>query len=153
MKIILLLCICVLMGSSQGAPAINLKGFFRCRESLLEENGNGLVCYAATQGDCRRGKVILAYEKLISKPEEHPIYKITDTVQVQVNDPTNDLSITRCTNAVGKSTQYFVLFKSDASGSKYLRNIRRVWGYTAQGQLVEVSAKSVKCLNEDFGAD
>lgn len=153
MKIYLLLFTCVLLCSSQTSPAITLKGFFRCQESLLEASGDGLVCYAATQGNCQNGMVILAHEKRRGRLNGKLVYEITDTVHVHTSYPNNDLSITRCTNAAGGSRQYFVLFKWDASGKEYLGNVKRAWAYTAQGQLVEVRAKSIKCLNQDFGAD
>lgn len=136
------------------APPIELKGYFTCRASLLLPQASqkaALACYAKTQRHCQDGTVILAYEKRLAGSTSRPQYQIADTVQLQVA-PTQYLTIARCTTGQRKPTQYFVLCQADALGHKYLRQVLRVWGVNAQGQLVEVPAKTVQCLNADFGA-
>ncbi|QKG59272.1 hypothetical protein GKZ68_21575 (plasmid) [Hymenobacter sp. BRD128] len=74
-----------------------------------------------------------------------------DTVQLTLRAP-NSLAIARCTTPTGQTRTYFVFSTHDALGSKYLRHVQRIWGVNKQGQLVEVPAQNVKCLNDDFGA-
>jgi hypothetical protein len=132
------------------APAIELKGYFTCQSSLLlPQQKAALTCYAQTQRHCQQGTVILAYETFRTLPSVLPQPQIRDTVHLQV-PPRHSLTIATCTRQ-GKTTQYFVLSKQDALGQKHLRNVRRVWG-VAKAQLVEVPAKAVTCLNDDFGA-
>ena len=154
MKLLLLLLPLWLSHSPVPVPAIELKGYFACRASLLlpqPKQKAALACYARTQRNCQNGTVILAYEKLLPGSASQPLHQIADTVQLQVT-PTQYLTIARCTNVQGKATQYFVLCKADALGKKHLRYVLRVWGLNAQEQLVEVPAKTVTCLNDDFGA-
>ncbi|RZJ95398.1 MAG: hypothetical protein EOO60_00550 [Hymenobacter sp.] len=134
------------------APLIELKGYFTCRASLLlPQQKAALACYAQTQRTCQNGLVILAYETGRAVSTTRPPYQIADTMQLHVT-PAQYLTIASCTTGQGKATQYFVLCKQDALGEKHLRHVLRVWGVSAQGQLVEVPAKTVRCLNDDFGA-
>jgi len=143
----LLLSLALLTGYVPGKPApIELKGYASCRASLDEATGGVLTCFAATRLTCRQGTVILAYQK---KPQG----AIVDTVHVQAAGDNRWVSIARCTGADGKPREYFLLFKKiDPSEAHYLQHVLRVWGVSAQGQLVEVPAKTVKCLNDDYGA-
>jgi hypothetical protein len=132
------------------APLIELKGYFACLGSLLLPAGNtSLACYASTQRSCRNGVLVLAYEKRVNKSTEKTRFAIVDTVRLHVSAPRHEVMITSCSGASGKTSQYFVLFQADESGSKYLHAVQRVWGVSAQGQLVEVPAKTLKCLNQD----
>jgi hypothetical protein len=152
MKLLLLPLAVWLSHSAVPAPPIELKGYFVCQSSLLlPQQKAALACYAQSQRTCQNGTVILAYEKLLPGSTSQPLHQIADTVQLQVT-PRQYLTIASCTNAQGKPTQYFVLCKADALGKKHLRNVLRVWGLNAQEQLVEVPAKTVTCLNDDFGA-
>jgi hypothetical protein len=133
------------------APPIELKGYFTCQSSmLLPQQKAALTCYAQTQRKCQNGILILAYEKFRTLPAVLPQPQIVDTVQLQVS-LRHYLTIAICTTRQGKTTQYFVLCKQDALGQKHLRHVLRVWGVNAQEQLVEVPAKTVTCLNDDFG--
>jgi hypothetical protein len=134
------------------APTIELKGYFTCQSNLLlTQQKAALTCYARTQRNCQHGPVILAYERYTNYPSALPLYQIADTARLAVA-PAQYLTIATCKNAQGKTTQYFVLCKQDALGKKHLRNVLRVWGVNAQEKLVELSAKAVTCLNDDFGA-
>lgn len=147
---LLVLPLALLLGyAPRKAPTIELKGYFACRQSLLVPTGNAFVCYASAQRSCQNGTVVLAYEKLLSNPTKHARFAIIDTVKLQVSYPNHDLAITTCTGTTGKPTQYFVLFKADGLGEKYLRHVQRVWGVSAQGRLVEVPVNTLKCLNQD----
>ena len=133
------------------APAIKLTGYFTCQSSLLlPPQKAALTCYAQTQRTCQKGTVILAYEKFRTLPSVLPQPQVVDTVQLQVTSR-HYLTIATCTTTKGKTTQYFVLCKQDALGQKHLRRVLRVWGVNAQEQLVEVPAKTVTCLNDNFG--
>ncbi len=150
MKILVLLLAFLIEYPATKAPIIELKGYFSCRESILMPNENAaFACYAPTQRNCQNGTVIMAYEKRVSQKAR---FAIIDTVQLTIRYPNNSLSISSCIDAKGKPKQYFVLCKDDALGKKYLRNVLRVWGVNAQGQLVEVPVQTLKCLNDDFGA-
>jgi hypothetical protein len=132
---------------------IELKGYFACMQSSLVPGENALSCYAPTQCYCQNGAVILAYEKHVTPSSPLlPRYLIADTVRLTLRYPNNNISISNCTNVNGQTKQYFVLCKYDAFGKKYLRNVLRVWGVNAQGHLVEVPLKTLKCLNDDYGA-
>jgi hypothetical protein len=134
-------------------PVIELKGhFFSCQSSLLlPQRKAALTCYAQARRTCQNGSVVLAYEKFRTLPSVLPQPQIVDTVQLQLT-PKHFLTIATCTTTQGKTTQYFVLCKSDALDKKQLRNVLRVWGVNAKEQLVEVPAKTVRCLNDGFGA-
>jgi hypothetical protein len=134
-------------------PAIELKGhFFSCQSSLLlPQRKAALTCYVQARRTCQNGTVILAYEKFRTLPSVLPQPQIADTVQLQLT-PKHYLTIATCTTRQGKTTQYFVLGKQDALDNKHLHHVLRVWGVNAKEQLVEVSAKAVTCLNDDFGA-
>jgi hypothetical protein len=143
----LLLPLVLLSGPAPKEPApIELKGYFACQGSLDEGTGGVLACYAATQRKCQQGTVILAYRKSRNGA-------IVDTVQVKAAGDSRWVSIANCTVTGGKPRQYFVLLKkTDSSDARYLHHILRAWGVSAQGKLVEVPAKAVKCLNDDYGA-
>ncbi len=74
-----------------------------------------------------------------------------DTLQLTLRSP-NSLAIARCITSAGQTSTYFVFCTHDALGSKYLRHVQRIWGVNKQGQLVQVPARTLKCLNDDFGA-
>lgn len=147
----LLLPVALLTGYSPQKPApIELKGYFTCQASLVKETGGALACYAASQHDCQRGNVVLAYEQGRGTAAG---VRIVDTVQVQTKGVNRWVSIVDCTVAGGKRRQYFALFKkTDSASAQYLHHLLRVWGVSAQGKLVEVPAKTVKCLRDDYGA-
>jgi hypothetical protein len=132
------------------APFISLPGYWLCQGSSINGGKASLSCYASKQSDCLKGKVILAYEQLVSKPTEKTRYTIVDTVQVTPAAAT--LTIATCTSSTGKPTQYFVLIGRGTSGGKYLSPIKRAWGVSAKGRLVELPTKKLKCLNDGFGA-
>jgi hypothetical protein len=134
-------------------PAIELKGHFLACESslLLPQRKAALTCYAQDRRTCQKGTVILAYEKFRALPSVLPQPQIVDTVQLQLM-PKHSLTIATCTTTHGKTTQYFVLYKPDTLDKKELRHVLSVWGVNAQEQLVEVPAKTVRCLNDGFGA-
>lgn len=135
------------------APAIELTGYFACRGRLLMPNENAaFTCYAPAQRTCQNGVVIMAYERRVNKPAEKTRFAIVDTLQVALHYPNNQLTIANCRDGKGQPKHYFVLCKQDALGQKYLRNVLRVWGVNAQGHLVEVPVKTLRCLNDDFGA-
>ena len=146
----LLLPLLFLFGYFAPSPApIELKGYFNCRSSLVEETGDGMTCYARTQRDCRNGTVVLAFEKRRHRNLRNG-FEIVDTVHVQAAEPHRAVEITRCT-AAGQSRQYFVLFDAALSGAHpYLSHLMRVWGVNAQNRLVSVPAKTLQCLNEDY---
>jgi hypothetical protein len=134
-------------------PAIKLPGYFSCQASLLTANQNAaFACYAPTQQGCQKGPVILAYETRISSPSGKGTFTIVDTVRLTLRYPNNNLSISNCATGTGPQRQYFVLCKDDALGKKYLRNVLRIWGLNAQGKLIELPIKALRCLNDDFGA-
>jgi hypothetical protein len=133
-------------------PVIKLTSYFACTQSMLVPGKDAFCVYAPTQRECQNGTVVLAYEKWTGKAEHELRYRIADTVQVSISATKNYLTIADCPNAMGKSKQYFVLCKHDALGGKYLRSILHVWGLNAQGQLVEFPLKTIKCLNDNFGA-
>jgi hypothetical protein len=143
----LLLSFALLVGYAPPKPApIDLKGYFTCRASLDEQTGGVLTCYAATQLTCQQGTIVLAYQKSRTSA-------IVDTVHVKAAGDSRWVSTASCTVTGGKPRQYFVLFKNtDPSEAQYLHHILRVWGVGAQGKLVEVPAKTIKCLNDDYGA-
>jgi hypothetical protein len=151
MKLLLLPSVLWVSQAAVKPPAIELKGYFTCQSSLLPERKAAFTCYAQTQRHCQQGTVILAYETFRTLPSVVPQPQIRDTVHLQVR-PTHYLKIATCTTPQGKTTQYFVLGKPDASDNKHLRHVLRVWGVNAQEQLVEVPVKTVRCLNDDFGA-
>ena len=101
----LLLPLALLLGYSVGkAPAIKLKGYFACRQAmLLPANNAAFACYASTQRDCQKGAIILAYEKVISKPTEKMRFAIVDTVKLNVSYPKSEVEIMSCVDAAGKS--------------------------------------------------
>ncbi|WBA44001.1 hypothetical protein [Hymenobacter canadensis] len=135
-------------------PRIVLPGYFSCQGALLEESGNSLACYAKTQAECRNGQLVLAFEKRLSARTDRARFEIIDTVHVRTAVPGREVHITYCSTATGKPRQYFVLYKwVPAADKRYLPYPRRAWGVNAQGQLVEVSVKSLRCLNNDYGAD
>jgi len=149
---LLLFPLSLLLGySPPKAPVIELKGYYECQGGLLASGQGSLACYAPTQQGCQRGKVILASEKRVNSSTEKTRFTIVDTVQLTLRSP-NSLTIARCTTATGQTSMYFVFCTHDALGSKYLRHVRRIWGVNKQGRLVEVPARAVKCLNDDFGA-
>lgn len=149
---LLLLPLSLLLGySPPKAPVITLMGYHACQGRLLESGQAAFSCYAPTQRGCQRGKVILASEKRVSTASEKTRFSIVDTVQLTLRAP-NSLAIARCTTATGQPSTYFVLCTHDALGSKYLRHVQRIWGVNKQGQLVEVPARTLQCLNDDFGA-
>jgi hypothetical protein len=134
-------------------PVIELPGYFSCRASLLTTNQNAaFACYASTQQDCQKGAVILAYETRVGSLAGKGVFTIVDTVRLTLRYPNNNLSISSCAAGAGPPRQYFVLCKDDALGKKYLRNVLRIWGVNAQGKLVELPVKTLRCLNDDFGA-
>jgi hypothetical protein len=134
------------------APGIKLTGYFACSQSTLVPSKDALGCYAPTQRGCQHGTVVLAYERRLNPAGQPPRYLIADTVRVQLNAAQQYLTLADCTNAAGKRTQYFVLGKKKAPEGEYLHGILRVWGVNAHGQLVEVPPKTIKCLNDGFGA-
>ncbi|GEM_PF-2865270 len=151
----LALPLALLLSYAAGQPPespIQLNGYFACTQRMLIPSAYAFVCYAPAQQNCQSGKVILAYEKRVSSPIEKTRFAIIDTVQLNLRSPNNSLSISSCTNTKGKTSQYFVLCTQDNLGSKYLRHVLRVWGVDTRGHLVEVPAKTLKCLNDDFGA-
>lgn len=151
---LLLLPMLLLLGSSPPPPRIVLPGYFACRSSLLEESGYALVCYAKTQQECRNGTLILAFEKRVSSPHARPRYEIVDTVRVTTAVPSREADITYCSTLSGKRRQYFVLFKREPAAEKqYLPLVRRAWSVNAQDHLVEVPVRTLRCLNNDYGAD
>jgi hypothetical protein len=76
-----------------------------------------------------------------------------DTVHVTAAGDNRWVSIANCVGTSGKPRQYFVLFKkTDSSEAHYLHHVLRVWMVSTQGKLVEVPTKTVKCLNDDYGA-
>lgn len=142
----------LLLGSSPPkTPIITLTGYHACQGRLLESSQAALSCYAPTQRGCQRGKVILASEKQVTTSSQKTRFTIVDTVQLTLRSP-NSLAIARCTTVTGQTGTYFVFCTHDALGSKYLRHVQRIWGVNKQGQLVEVPARTLKCLNDDFGA-
>ena len=150
----LLLPLALLLGYGANPPApIQLKGYFCCQGSLLEETGDAMSCYARTQRDCRNGTVILAFEKRRSPRNEKAVFEITDTVHVKTAVPARCLALTTCTTGPGKPRHYFVLFASDTNNKKCLPHIRRAWGVNAQNHLIAVPVATIKCLNEDDGAE
>lgn len=153
MKLLLLPLALLLGHPTPNPPKITLKGYFACQSHLIEATGDALITYARTQRDCRNGEVILAFEKNLSKRNERAVFEIVDTVHIKTTAASNTLYITSCTAANGKTQQYFVLANHTADNPKQLRSIRRVWGVNAQNQLVPVPAKTIKCLNPDYGAD
>jgi hypothetical protein len=90
------------------APTIKLKGNFACSQSVLVPGKDILSWYAPTQRECQNGAVVLAYEKRLSRASQEPRYEITGTMQVKLSSAKNFLMIAGCTNATGKSKQYFV---------------------------------------------
>ena len=149
----LLLALSLGYASLSSKPAIELPGYFSCRASLLTPDENAaLACYAPTQRGCQQGKVVLAYERRLGPPSAKQPFTVVDTVQLTVRYQKTSLAIANCTAGADRPHQYFVLSKYDALGQKYLRNVLRVWGVNAQGRLVEVPVKTIRCLNDDFGA-
>lgn len=141
------------LGSPPNKPAITLPGYFSCQSSLLTATQNAVfACYAPTQRGCQEGPVILAYEKRGGSATGKGPFTIVDTVRLTLRSPLNNLTISSCAAGPGPQRQYFVLCKQDALGKKYLRNVVRIWGLNAQGKLVELPIKTLKCLNDDFGA-
>lgn len=150
----LLLLLFLLGSGAPRPPRIVLPGYFSCRSALLEASGNALVCYARTQDACRNGTLVLAFEQRVSAPADRARFAIVDTVHLRVAELTREVDITSCATATGQSRQYFVLYKWVPAGDKrYLPYPRRAWGVTAQGRLVEVPVKTLRCLNNDYGAD
>lgn len=140
--------------SAQSAPGIGLKGYFACQAALDEKTGDALACYARTQSGCRNGQVVLAFEKRLSRRDAKAVYQIVDTVHMSAAGPNEEVTLARCTAADGEIHPYFVVFKPNAApGQKYPANIRHVWGVSAQHKLVEMPLKTLRCLNDDFGAD
>lgn len=144
------------LGLGQSPPTksvIVLPGYFSCQGSLLTPNQNAaFTCYAPTQRGCQKGAVILAYETRVGSPTGKGSFTIADTIRLTLRYPNNNLSISSCAAGTGPPRQYFVLCKDDALGKKYLRNVLRIWGVNAQGKLVELPVKTLRCLNDDFGA-
>ena len=137
-------------------PRIVLPGYFTCHSALLAESGNGLVCYAKTQAECRNGHLVLAVEQRVSPRTDRARFEIVDTVRVSTAAPSRVVDITYCSTATGKPRQYFVLYKwgpAAAADKRFLPYPQRAWGVNAQGHLVEVPVKTLKCLNNDYGAD
>jgi hypothetical protein len=118
------------------APGIKLTGYFACSQSTLVPGKDVLGCYAPTQRGCQHGTVVLAYERRLNPAGQPPRYLIADTIRVQLNAAQQYLTLADCTNAAGE----------------YLHGILRVWGVNGHGQLVEVPPKTIKCLNDGFGA-
>ena len=153
MKLYLLPLALVLGNYPPTKQAIVLPGYFSCQASLLTQNQKAaFACYAPTQLGCQKGEVILAYETRGGSSVGAGPFTIVDTVRIRLRYPNNNLSISRCAAGAGAPRQYFVLCKDDALGKKYLRNVLRIWGVNAQGKLVELPIKTLRCLNDDFGA-
>ena len=135
-------------------PRIVLPGYFSCHSALLEASGNGLACYARTQQQCRTGPRVLAFEQRVSSRTDRARFAIADTVRVPAQAPGREIAITYCATATGKPEQYFVLYnRVPAADKRYLHHPQRAWGVNAQGRLVEVPVKTLRCLNNDYGAN
>ena len=153
MKIFPLLVAAFLAGDfSHTSPPIALKGYFHCAGAVIEGTGKAFSCYALTQSSCRNGTAVLAYEQMVKKIKGQPVYRIVDTVNVKVNSAKHALSITRCVDSGGQPRSYFVLTPLDQPG-QHLSGIQRAWTYNAKDELVEVSLRMTKCLNNDYGAE
>ncbi|MBF9140067.1 hypothetical protein [Hymenobacter properus] len=153
MLILLLPLLSLFNFSTPHSAPIELKGYFRCRESLIEGTQDALVCYAPTQGGCNAGRVILAYERRHSQAGRKPMFDIADTVQVRVSAQRRAVAIARCT-AGGKSRQYFVVFDATATGARpHLSHIVQAWGVNTKGRLTPVAVKTIQCANEDFSSN
>ena len=153
-RLLLLPLIFLVSSGTPRPPRILLTGYFACRSSLLGETGNALVCYAKTQGECRNGTLVLAFEKRVPSPNSQIHYEIVDTAHVTTAVPGREVDITYCSTARDRPRQYFVLFKwTAASGKQHLSNLQRAWGVNAQDRLVKVPVKALQCLNNDYGAD
>ncbi|OWP61542.1 hypothetical protein CDA63_18945 [Hymenobacter amundsenii] len=149
----LLLPLFFLTSGTPRSPRIVLPGYFTCRGALMLESGNGLSCYAKTQAACQNGQLVLAFERRLSPRTARARFEIADTVHLRVAAPQRQVDITYCSAATGKPRQYFVLYKRvPAAEKRYLPYPLRAWGVSAQGHLVEVPVKSLRCLNNDYGA-
>lgn len=154
MRTLFLLILFCLRSGAAHPPHIVLPGYFSCQGTLLEKSGHALTYYAKTQAECRTGQLVLAFEKRLSARTDRTRFKIVDTVHVRAAVPGHEVDITYCSMATGKPRQYFVLYRRvPAADKRYLPYPRRAWGVNAQGQLVEVSVKSLRCLNNDYGAN
>ena len=154
MRLLFLLPLFFLSSGAPRPPRIVLPGYFTCQSVLLEESGNALVCYAKTQRACRNGPLVLAFEKRMSPRTDRTRFEIVDTVRVTTAVPARELAITFCSTATGKPRQYFVLYKwVPAANKRHLPHPRRAWEVNAQGRLVEVPVKTLRCLNNDYGAN
>jgi hypothetical protein len=154
MRVLLLLPLFLFSSGTPRPPRIALPGYFCCRSALLSASGNALACYAKTQAACRNGPLVLAFEQRLSARPDRPRVAIVDTVRVTTAAPAREIDITYCLMATGKPQPYFVLYQRvPAADKRYLPSPRRAWGVNAQGNLVEVPVKTLRCLNNDYGAD
>ncbi|MBF9238068.1 hypothetical protein I2I05_11745 [Hymenobacter sp. BT683] len=154
MRVLLLLPFCFLTFGARRPPRLVLPGYFACRSALLEDSGNALACYAQTQQQCRNGQLVLAFEQRLTARTERARFAIVDTVRVTTAAPRREVDITYCAAATGKPQLYFVLYQgAPAAPKRYLPFPLRAWGVNAQGHLVEVPVKSLRCLNNDYGAE
>lgn len=154
MRVLLLLPLFFFSSGAPRPPRIALPGYFSCRSALVLASGNALACYAKTQAECRNGQLVLAFEKRVSARTDRPRFEIVDTVRVTTAAPGREIDVTYCSMATGKPQQYFVLYKRvPAADKRNLPYVRRAWGVNAQDHLVEVPVKTLRCLNNDYGAD
>lgn len=134
------------------APAngIDFSTYHQCWGALIEDSKDALSIYATTQGDCRKGKIVIVYQEFLRRENGKPIYNVTDTISMK-NSEGIEAYLTTC-NPGGKRGTYFLLI-NEGYTEEYFTGVKKAWQANPESKLlVSVQPEDLKCINMDYGA-
>ena len=129
---------------------IDFSTYHQCWGALIEDSKDALSIYATTRGDCRKGKIVIAYQEFLRRENGRAVYNVTDTISMKHSEGI-EAYLTTC-NQDGKRGTYFLLI-NEGYTQEYFTGVKKAWQANPESkQLVSVRPEDLKCLNMDYGA-